>query len=146
MGTIRREYLDHTLFWTTADLENKLLNFRTYFNNHTPRIPHWKDERPIGPCHNQSQISARFDSNHTVEPYIRHPGWLICQRLALAALFGQPRKNFQRNHSVFSSPARFADAIVSLPPYQFTRDTWGLVTKDDDAGVHKGTRNRLRGL
>jgi putative transposase len=34
IGTLRREYLDHTLFWTTADLENKLLDFRTYFNNH----------------------------------------------------------------------------------------------------------------
>jgi putative transposase len=34
IGTVRREYLDHTLFWTTADLENKLLDFRTYFNNH----------------------------------------------------------------------------------------------------------------
>src|SRR5215472_10710471 len=32
--SIRREYLDHILFWTTADLENKLLDFRTYFNNH----------------------------------------------------------------------------------------------------------------
>jgi hypothetical protein len=26
--------LDRTLFWTTADLENKLLDFRTYFNLH----------------------------------------------------------------------------------------------------------------
>jgi transposase InsO family protein len=34
IGTIRREYLDHTLFWTTVDLENKLLDFRTHFNNH----------------------------------------------------------------------------------------------------------------
>ena len=34
IGTIRREYLDRTLFWTTADLENKLLDFRTYFNDH----------------------------------------------------------------------------------------------------------------
>ena len=25
---------DHLSFWTTADLENKLLEFRTYFNNH----------------------------------------------------------------------------------------------------------------
>jgi transposase InsO family protein len=33
IGTIRREYLDHMLFWTTADLENKLLDFRIYFNN-----------------------------------------------------------------------------------------------------------------
>jgi hypothetical protein len=34
IGTVRREYLDHILFWTTADLENKLLDFRTYFNDH----------------------------------------------------------------------------------------------------------------
>src|ERR1019366_7039530 len=34
IGTVRREYLDRTLFWTTADLENKLLDFRTYFNEH----------------------------------------------------------------------------------------------------------------
>jgi putative transposase len=34
IGTIRREYLDHTLFWTTADLENKLLDFQAYFNEH----------------------------------------------------------------------------------------------------------------
>jgi len=34
VGTIRREYLDHTLFWTTADLENKLLEFQIYFNVH----------------------------------------------------------------------------------------------------------------
>jgi hypothetical protein len=26
--------LDHTMFWTTADLGNKLLDFKTYFNNY----------------------------------------------------------------------------------------------------------------
>jgi hypothetical protein len=26
--------LDHILFWTAADLENKLHDFRTYLNNH----------------------------------------------------------------------------------------------------------------
>jgi hypothetical protein len=34
IGTLRREYLDRTLFWTSGDLENKLLDFRTYFNAH----------------------------------------------------------------------------------------------------------------
>jgi len=34
MGSIRREFLDRTLFWTTVDLENKLLEFRNYFNRH----------------------------------------------------------------------------------------------------------------
>jgi putative transposase len=29
IGTLRREYLAHLLFWTTSDLETKLLDFRT---------------------------------------------------------------------------------------------------------------------
>src|SRR5262249_31579698 len=33
-GTIRRECLDHTLFWTAADLEMKLLDFQRYYNGH----------------------------------------------------------------------------------------------------------------
>jgi putative transposase len=37
IGTIRREYLDRTLFWTTVDLENKLLDFRdnSYRTHHS---------------------------------------------------------------------------------------------------------------
>jgi len=34
IGTLRREYLDQTLFWTTADLEQKLRAFQDYFNRH----------------------------------------------------------------------------------------------------------------
>jgi putative transposase len=34
IGTIRRECLDRTLFWTTADLESKLLDFKHYYNGH----------------------------------------------------------------------------------------------------------------
>ena len=34
IGTVRRECLDRTLFWTTADLESKLLDFKSYFNHH----------------------------------------------------------------------------------------------------------------
>jgi hypothetical protein len=34
IGSIRREFLDRTLFWTTVDLENELLEFRDYFNRH----------------------------------------------------------------------------------------------------------------
>lgn len=33
IGTIRREYLDHVLFWTAADLERKLEEFAAYYNN-----------------------------------------------------------------------------------------------------------------
>ena len=72
IGTIRREYLDHTLFWTTADSKTSC-SISGPTSTTIVRIPHWKDERPIRPYHNQSQISARFDGNHTVEPYIRHP-------------------------------------------------------------------------
>jgi transposase InsO family protein len=34
IGTIRREYLDGILFWTTADLEARLFDFQNYFNGH----------------------------------------------------------------------------------------------------------------
>ena len=34
IGTIRRECLDRTLFWTAADLEMKLLEFQRYYNGH----------------------------------------------------------------------------------------------------------------
>jgi putative transposase len=34
IGTIRRECLDRTLFWTTADLEMKLLEFGRYYNGY----------------------------------------------------------------------------------------------------------------
>ena len=42
IGTVRWECLDRTLFWTTTDLEEKLLDFQHYYNEHrthagTPR-------------------------------------------------------------------------------------------------------------
>jgi transposase InsO family protein len=53
IGTLRRECLDRTLFWTTADLESKLLDFKTYFNHHrthsgrTGRPPGDAPPRPV---------------------------------------------------------------------------------------------------
>jgi transposase InsO family protein len=37
IGTIRREYLDHTLFWNACDLQRKLEEFRLYYNAHRVR-------------------------------------------------------------------------------------------------------------
>jgi transposase InsO family protein len=34
IGTIRREYLDHVLFWNAADLERKLAEFAAYYNGY----------------------------------------------------------------------------------------------------------------
>ena len=34
IGTIRREYLDQTLFWNGRDLEEKLGEFQDYYNAH----------------------------------------------------------------------------------------------------------------
>jgi len=45
IGTIRSEYLDRTLFWTTADLENKLLDFRLVRRNRG-----WIPARLHTPC------------------------------------------------------------------------------------------------
>ena len=34
IGSIRRELLDQTLFWTATDLENKLRDYQSYYNEH----------------------------------------------------------------------------------------------------------------
>jgi transposase InsO family protein len=34
IGTTRREFLDHALFWNASDLERKLGEFREYYNEH----------------------------------------------------------------------------------------------------------------
>jgi transposase InsO family protein len=44
IGTLRRECLDRALFWTTADLENQLRDFKTYFNH--PRSHTAREGRP----------------------------------------------------------------------------------------------------
>ena len=33
IGTVRREFLDHILFWNATDLQRKLDSFQTYYNN-----------------------------------------------------------------------------------------------------------------
>jgi len=55
IGSIRREFLDRTFFWTAIDLENKLLEFQNYFNRHRThaslqgRTPDWDRSAP-GQC------------------------------------------------------------------------------------------------
>jgi transposase InsO family protein len=34
IGSIRREFVDHTLFWNVVDLERKLLEFQRYYNRY----------------------------------------------------------------------------------------------------------------
>src|SRR5271169_1795507 len=34
IGTVRREYLDRTLFWNQSDLERKLENYKAFYNQH----------------------------------------------------------------------------------------------------------------
>jgi transposase InsO family protein len=39
IGTVRRELLDHTLFWNAHDLERKLADFQSYYNQHRTHRP-----------------------------------------------------------------------------------------------------------
>jgi hypothetical protein len=54
IGTIRREYLDRILTWTTADLEAKLIDFQHYLTA-IERMRGWKDA-----CRNR----LREERNH----------------------------------------------------------------------------------
>ena len=61
IGTVRREFLDRTLFWTTAALETKLLDFQHYYNGH--RTHAGLDERPPEPSLDAARRSASFSAH-----------------------------------------------------------------------------------
>ena len=64
IGTLRRECLDRTLFWTSADLESKLLDFKTYFNHHrthSARVGRPPEDAPHRPVANRQ--SYRWESH-----------------------------------------------------------------------------------
>ena len=68
IGTIRREYLDRTLFWTTIDLEMKLLDFQHYFNGH--RAHAGLDGRTPEPSVDTGHLPASF-SSYRWQPHCR---------------------------------------------------------------------------
>jgi len=96
IGILRREDLDHTLFWTTADLENKLLDFRTYFNDyrtHTSRegrTPDTTVSRPIAnPRSFRWQLcipKTSFMPVASVEHFLKQSLSSFIQRLLFAVL------------------------------------------------------------
>ena len=51
IGTVRREYLDRTIFWTTGDLETKLFDFQHYYMA-IERMRGWKEA-----CQNQAPMN-----------------------------------------------------------------------------------------
>ena len=56
IGTMRREFLDHVLFWNACDLERKLAEFRTYYNE------------ARGHASLEGHTPLTFASEHTVVP------------------------------------------------------------------------------
>jgi hypothetical protein len=68
IGTIRRECLDRTLFWTAADLEMKLLEFQRYFNGHRAHAA--LDGRPPETIPEESAVRARLGS-YRWQPHCR---------------------------------------------------------------------------
>lgn len=62
IGTIRREFLDQTLFWNASDLERKLEDFRQYYNSHRVHTafkditPSEMPGKPISRCADLSQF------------------------------------------------------------------------------------------
>jgi hypothetical protein len=125
IGTIRREYLDHMLFWMSADLEYKLLDFKAYFNHH--RTHHSREGRtpdmPVSP-------PAANLRSFRWQPHCRGlisdtRGCLSFQRCAPPAICrSQWAKT--RNEIIgvggpqFFIAARFVNLAVSLPQYQFS--------------------------
>ena len=49
IGSVRRELLDHTLFWTATDLENNLCDYHGYYNEHRTHSGR-DDTTPVEPA------------------------------------------------------------------------------------------------
>jgi putative transposase len=65
IGTMRREFLDHVLFWNACDLERKLAEFQSYYNE--------------ARCHAslEGHTPLTFASEHTVVPVdLNHVRWV----------------------------------------------------------------------
>ena len=72
IGTIRRECLDRTLFWTATDLELKLLEFQRYYNGHRAHAGLKGVRRTrarLRAAH--GRVSVRIAGSRTVEGSIR---------------------------------------------------------------------------
>ena len=71
IGTVRREYLYRTLFWTTVDLETKLFDFQHYYNGHRThagldgRVP---ESVANGPITNRSRFIPVAEALSRVVP------------------------------------------------------------------------------
>jgi transposase InsO family protein len=61
IGTIRREYLDHVLFWSEDDLARKLEEFRTYYNGYRVHSA-LNGETPSGMAGHPVLGGARLDA------------------------------------------------------------------------------------
>ena len=59
ISTVRREYLDRILFWSTADLEAKLIDFQHYYNAHRT---HSRLGRPLPNQKEATSLPLNFNS------------------------------------------------------------------------------------
>jgi len=68
IGSIRRELLDHTFFWTTTDLQNKLCGYQQYYNEH--RTHSGRDGvSPVETVNSKVVNINQYDGTSTVAAY-----------------------------------------------------------------------------
>ena len=63
IGTIRREFLDQTLFWNAGDLERKLSDFQSYYNLHRTHSSLGGD-MPAEVAGGASKLPIKLDNFH----------------------------------------------------------------------------------
>ena len=71
IGTLRREFLDHVIFWNACDLEQKLEEFRDYYDYHRVHASLGGDTRAeiSGKMSSREPISTTYGGKRTVAGY-----------------------------------------------------------------------------
>jgi hypothetical protein len=71
IGTMRREFLDHVLFWIAVDLERKLVHFQSYYNaqrshasleGYTPLTFAKRQPKPAADLNDVQWVSGQADA------------------------------------------------------------------------------------
>jgi hypothetical protein len=69
IGSIRRELLDHTFFWTVTDLEKKLQDYQAYYNQGVLTLDGMAQPLSKRPAA-KSSISISTAGTSTAEDYL----------------------------------------------------------------------------
>jgi hypothetical protein len=100
IGTVRREFLDRTLFWNQGELERKLDNYRAYYNWH--------------PCHTGLAEVTPANQSGVPPPPIANLSHIPGGNIATDYFRPQSPPNWNWTQTFFQQPQGRPECVIHL--------------------------------